>query len=387
MAHPYGIEGEALEIVAAAKKVADEVIGGRASETDGGARFPAENLRALGERGLMGLCLPKSVGGKGQPPRTFIAVAETLAEACGSTAMIYVMHVVGAQMIAASSTLQDRDALLREIAEGRHLTTLALSEKGSRSQFWMPVSRLSQDKDGYVTNAYKSWVTAAHHAHSFVSSAQRPGGNGPMDSTLYLLRAKGQGIRVAADFDGLGLRGNDSAPVSVESYHVPERDLITPNGKGLEGMLTVILPWFAAGTSAMANGLSRAALAAAQKHMTSTAFETGGGLRELPTLRARLAEMSAMTDAARALLGYTVREMEAPNEMTPLFVLESRLVALETAVEVTDRAMKACGGAAFSKHMPLERLFRDARAGWVMAPTVDHLKEFVGRALTGLPIP
>jgi alkylation response protein AidB-like acyl-CoA dehydrogenase len=72
--------------------------------------------------------------------------------------------------------------------------------------------------------------------------------------------------------------------------------------------------------------------------------------------------------------------------MTPLSVLATRAAALETAVHVTDLAMKAGGGAAFSKHLPLERLFRDARAGWVMAPTVDHLHDFMGKALTGLPL-
>jgi alkylation response protein AidB-like acyl-CoA dehydrogenase len=78
--------------------------------------------------------------------------------------------------------------------------------------------------------------------------------------------------------------------------------------------------------------------------------------------------------------------MLEPNEETPLYVLQSRMAALETAVHVTDLAMKACGGAAFSRHLGIERMFRDARAGWVMAPTVDHLQEFVGRALTGMPL-
>jgi alkylation response protein AidB-like acyl-CoA dehydrogenase len=68
------------------------------------------------------------------------------------------------------------------------------------------------------------------------------------------------------------------------------------------------------------------------------------------------------------------------------WVLRTRLAALQTAVQVTDLAMKTCGGAAFSRHLGIERLFRDARAGWVMAPTVDHLADFIGRTLTGLPL-
>jgi alkylation response protein AidB-like acyl-CoA dehydrogenase len=126
---------------------------------------------------------------------------------------------------------------------------------------------------------------------------------------------------------------------------------------------------------------------ATAKHMSETGFEhTGAKLRDLPQLRARLAEMSARTAQARALLGYTVGELEKPDDFTPLYVLEARLSSIQAAIDVTDLAMKACGGAAFSNHLPVERLFRDARAGWVMAPTADHLQDFIGKALTGLPL-
>jgi len=123
------------------------------------------------------------------------------------------------------------------------------------------------------------------------------------------------------------------------------------------------------------------------EHLTRTEFaHDGTRLRDLPTLRARLAQMSVRTEESRSLLGHTLDHLEDPSEVTPLFVLLSRLSALEAAVAVTDLAMKACGGTAFSKHLSVERLFRDARAGWVMAPTVDQLKDFVGKAMTGLPL-
>jgi alkylation response protein AidB-like acyl-CoA dehydrogenase len=138
----------------------------------------------------------------------------------------------------------------------------------------------------------------------------------------------------------------------------------------------------------MANGLCRAALAATTQHLSTARFEhSDSGLRDLPVLRARLAHMFARTEASRALLGRALGEMEAGADVAPLFVLSTRKIALETALEVTDLAMKACGGAAFSRQgVSVERLFRDARAGWVMAPTVDHLDDFIGKALTGLPL-
>lgn len=348
---------------------------------------PAESLEALAREGFYGLCCAASFGGQGQGPASFAAVVEEVARHCGSTAMVYVMHVTAAKTIEASSTFPARADVLRAVCGGAHLTTLAISEQGSRSQFWAPLSRLTEHAGGYQTHAVKSWVTAAQHAHSYVTSSQCPGAQSPLEFTLYVLPRTRPGIQRSGTFDGLGLRGNDSAPVRLEGVSVASADLLTEQGKGLDCALQVILPWFSVGTAAMAHGLCCAAIEATAQHLQGTGFaHTGTGLRDLPNLRARLAEMSVATEQSRALLGHTVRELAAPDEATPLWVLRTRMAALQTALQVTDLAMKACGGAAFSRHLGVERLFRDARAGWVMAPTVDHLADFIGRALTGLPL-
>jgi alkylation response protein AidB-like acyl-CoA dehydrogenase len=387
MIHVYGLSNAALENVSTAAKLAAEVLAPNAADVDVQGRFPDEGLKALADAGLYGLCLPKEAGGKGCGMRAFAGVAEELAMACASTAMVYVMHVSASQAIATSETLREREAILKEIAAGRHLTTLAFSETGSRSQFWMPVSRLAENNGHYVTSASKSWVTAAGHADSYVSTAQKPDAASPLESTVYLVKTKADGVRVSSGFNGLGLRGNDSAPVSLDQIQVQKSDLISALGEGPKVILEVVLPWFAIGTAAMANGICRAAVKGTTDHLVSAKFEHDGStLRDLPNLRARLAEMSVRTEQSRSLLGQTLDQIDDPSEVTPLFVLQSRLAALQAAVDVTDLAMKACGGAAFSRHLGIERLFRDARAGWVMAPTVDHLKDFIGKALTGLPL-
>ena len=389
MPHVYGLDEHALTFAESAQQLADDVLARHAVKVDREGRFPTEGLRALAAERLLGLTVAEALGGRGAGLRAFVAVAEELARGCASTAMIYVMHTSATQAIAAS-TLADRDAVLSQIARGEHLTTLALSEKGSRSQFWAPVSQLRAHGDGFVTTAAKSWVTSANEADSYVSSAQMPGAQSPLQSTLYFARTQSDAVRPQPGFDGLGLRGNDSAPVSLEELPVAKSDLMTEQGKGADMMLQVILPWFAVGSAAMANGLCRAAVAATAAHLSSTTFaHDGKALRDLPQLRARLAEMHTRTEASRALLGRTLGEMEAGSAEAPLFVLSARKLALTTAVDVTDLAMKACGGAAFSRqtaHAPIERMFRDARAGWVMAPTVDHLDDFIGKALTGLPL-
>jgi alkylation response protein AidB-like acyl-CoA dehydrogenase len=204
---------------------------------------------------------------------------------------------------------------------------------------------------------------------------------------VFLVRRTAPGVKVAGAFDGLGLRGNESAPVSLTDVGVAADDLISPMGEGATTILQVVLPWFSIGTAAMSNGLCRAAVAATTAHLGGTTFtHTGSQLRDLPNLRARLAEMAVRTEQSRALLGHTLDHIDSGSAAAPLIVLQARLAALQAGSDVTDLAMKACGGAAFSKQLPLERVFRDARAGWVMSPTVDHLLEFSGRALTGLPL-
>lgn len=386
MIHPYLKEANNPQ-VDMAKELAAGVLAENAPAVDDAGQFPTENIAALRDAGLLGLCVSKELGGGGEGMRTFAAVVEEIATACPSTAMIYVMHVTAAQAIA-SSELKNRESILRDIAAGKHLTTLAFSETGSRSQFWAPISKLVSDgKDGFTTSASKSWVTAADHADSYVSSAQMPGARSPLESTVYLIKRGAPGVKTSGQFRGLGLRGNDSSPVAIDKAAVGAGDLISKQGEGANTMLQVVLPWFSIGTAAMANGICRAALDRTAMHMSGAGFEhTGTSLRDLPTLRARIANMGVRTSQSRALLGYTLATIESGAAEAPLYVLQSRLSSIEAAADVTDDAMRICGGAAFSKHLGVERFFRDARAGSVMAPTSDHLRDFVGRVLTGLPL-
>ena len=142
MTNIYGIDEQGLEYVNAATRIA-ETIRGQAPEVDKLAAFPRAAIKMLADGGLPGLCIPVDSGGKGQSPAVFAGVVEQLSQACPSTAMIYVMHVSASQAFVATQTLAGREALLKEIAAGKHLTTLAFSERGSRSQFWAPVSKLA----------------------------------------------------------------------------------------------------------------------------------------------------------------------------------------------------------------------------------------------------
>jgi alkylation response protein AidB-like acyl-CoA dehydrogenase len=376
--------------VSKAREIASRVLAPSAGQNDKAGRFSTEAVVSLGESGLLGLMLPVDVGGLGLGPRTFAAVVATLAEADASVAMVYLMHILGAATISAAraSASQTVTPILQEISAGRHLSTLAFSEAGSRSHFWAPVSRAHRNGNGVRISAQKSWVTSAGQAHSYVVSALAPEGAGPTDSTLYLLPAQTRGLTVAGPWDGLGLRANASSPIALDDCQVPADFQLTDDGAGFPAMLNVVLPLFNLGTAAVALGLCRTAVAGTAAHLKSAKFEhLGQSLGEsLPTLRAQLAAMQIDTDGLSARIDDLIEHLEKPRETTMLRVLECKAAAGDVAISVTSAAMRVCGGAAFSKHLNIERLFRDAHAGAVMAPTGDVLREFIGKSLLGIPL-
>src|SRR6266478_5548617 len=371
-----------------AREIADHVLAPAARQNDKEGRFSTEAVDALGRAGFLGLMLPTEFGGTGLGPRTFAAVTATLAEADASVAMVYLMHICATATIAAARPGAAVAQMMKEIATGRHLSTLAFSESGSRSHFWAPVSRARRNGTGVRITAKKSWVTSAGHAQSYVISSLASDGTNPTDSTLFLVPAGARGLSVAGPWDGLGLRANASAPMALDDCEVPSGFQLTEDGAGFQAMLDVVLPLFNLGSAAVALGLCRAAVTGTATHLKSARFEhLGQSLGEsLPTLRAQLATMQIDTDGLAARIDDLVDHLERPRETTMLRVLESKAAAGDIAIAVTSAAMRVCGGAAFSKHMAIERLFRDAHAGAVMAPTGDVLREFIGKAILGMPL-
>jgi alkylation response protein AidB-like acyl-CoA dehydrogenase len=381
----YRLNEGQWRILEKVKSVADSSVAPHAARVDRDRAFPKESMAALAEAGLLGLTVPAEFGGMGQGLRTLAASLDEVAQRCASTAMVYLMHACGVACYAAAP---DRTRpLLVAAARGAHLSTLAFSEKGSRSHFWAPVSKAEARNGGLTLTAQKSFVTSAGHADGYVVSTLSTAATQPIESTIYLVMRDDSGVKVSGAWDGLGMRGNASAPMSLENVVVTESRALTAPGKGLEMMLGVVLPMFQVGTAAVALGLAEAAVAATAKHLTSARLDhLGSRLADLPIERARLAQMRLATDRARAHLVCVLDAIEAPGPSTQLLVLEAKAAATETAVEVTELAMRACGGAAFGGAHGIERFYRDARAPIVMAPTTDQALDFIGRALCGMEV-
>ena len=352
-----------------------------AFEVDRSGSFPSESMKALSSAGLAGALSSTQSGGLGVGLAGAARIVQRVAQECGSTAMVLTMHYCGVAVLEAYGP----DHVRRAAAMGNHLSTLAFSEAGSRSHFWAPASAARESGNQVILDAEKSWVTSASHASAYVWSSRPLAAEGL--STIWLVTAGSDGLAVRGPFEGLGLRGNDSSPVSAAGVSASRSAMLGSDGQGFEIMMNVVLPVFAVLNAACSNGLMAGALRRTVEHVTRTKHtDTGESLADLPTIRNYIARMQVKTDMSAALLEDTLAAMSAQRPDTTLRVLECKAAAGETANEVLDLAMRVCGGAAFRKDVAVERFFRDARAAGVMAPTTDVLYDFIGKAVCGMPL-
>ena len=367
---------------AALEQICIETIAAEAPAVDQHAAFPERGLNALAAAGLMGAVSATEVGGLGLGPRAAAAIVGRIAQECGSTAMVMCMHFCGTAVLEAHAPQDVR----RAAASGAHLCTLAFSEAGSRGHFWAPVSTAKRNGDGIVLDAQKSWVTSASKATSYIWSSRPLGADGGL-STIWLVPAATPGIRVQGPFDGLGLRGNDSARVSASGARVPEGAMLGEDGKGFDIMMGTVLPLFNVLNAACSVGIMEAAVQRTSQHASGVRFaHLDSSLADLPTIRNYIARMRVKSDMARTLLEDTISAIETGRGDATLRVLSCKAGAGEAATEVVETAMRVCGGAAFRKDLAVERYFRDAHAAGVMAPTTDVLYDFIGKAVCGMKL-
>jgi isovaleryl-CoA dehydrogenase len=361
--------------------VIENTIAPAAGDVDRTGAYPRAALDALATAGILGLLSSPEVGGGGGSLADAAEVVERIAAACGSTAMVVLMHYAAVAVLEAHGPRETRE----EIARGGHVSSLAFSEAGSRSHFWAPMSTATADGDDVRLDARKSWITSAGEATSYVWSSRPVSADGPM--TLWLVPADAAGLRTAGRFDGLGLRGNASSPVTADGVVVPLGSRLGADGAGMDISMATALPTFVVGSAAFSLGLMEALVGEAAAHLTRTRLEhLGQTLAEQPVTRAEFARLRTRTDEVRAFLADTLAALGEGRADATLRVLQVKAVAAEAASEVADGVLRLCGGAAFRKELGVERRFRDSLAARVMAPTTGTLRDFVGRTCLGQPL-
>ena len=376
------------ELRAAAEEVAGDTVLAESEAVDRDAVWPERSMRAVAAAGLTGLHVPARLGGHEQGLLALAAVAETLARACPSTALCFGMHCVGTAVIAAKATRDQEERYLRPIAEGRHLTSLSLSESGTGSHFYFPQTELRRDGDSLVVDGTKQFVTSGGRADSYVVStmASTHAADAGEFSCL-IIDGHSPGITWLEPWRGFGMRGNSSRGLRLEEVRVPAANLLGEEGDEIWYMFEVVAPFFLMAMSGTYLGIAGAALDLTIQHLRSRRYEhSGEGLRESSVVQHRLGEIWTEVEKSRGLIYHAARLGDAGDPQALAAILACKADVADVAVRVANEAMTLCGGIAYREDGRLARLLRDARAAHVMSPTTDVLKQWTGRSLLGLPL-
>ena len=379
---------EIQTVLAENEKISHEMLRANADGIDESRRFPRENLQALGKAVVLGLLIPTEYGGAGAGIAEMSQVLDTQAQNCASTAMITLMHYCATAVIAAKGSDRLKQQFLPACARGENISTLAFSETGSGGHFYMPVSEVSQSNGRKTLSASKSFVTSAGEADSYVVSTRKAGAGAPTETNLYVIAKDAPGFSTQGRFEGLGLAGNASAPMSLQDVAIDDATRLGAEGTGFQSMLEVVLPHFQIGVASVSMGLAKAAQQAIVGRMGARKYAHAGGaaLASIPRVQYLVAEIALAVNSGQAFLLETIRKAQAADPAAMLDVLGVKVAAADACLAAVSRAMTLGGGWAFGRRGGLERIFRDAQAAAVMAPSSDVLKDFIGKASLGLPL-
>jgi alkylation response protein AidB-like acyl-CoA dehydrogenase len=372
-----------------------------AKRSDDELKFPRRNLELLGEHGFLALTVPEEYGGLGENHVAYSMACETIARyGCASTAMCYVMHMgaVNAIMLRATPALIEK--YIRPLNSGK-IGTLSYSDPETGSHFWYPISSGAERVNGgFKVRKKASWTTSAGFADFYVVQTTSPDFKGYDDLSVFVVDAEDAHAQPAL-WDALGLRGNQSGGLDVQGT-IPGDQVVGPVGDGAESNDESVDPWFLLGSSSVWNGISMGAIDIAKRHTTRKRHvDVGLRVCDYPTIQDYVGEAIIDTNACRTFVLSVAeafdRATDSNRRVLPPgttaraaflhWAWQMKFAAAKNVASVVDKMLHACGGSGYKRDMELERYLRDGKAGWVMGPTNEVLRQFVGKsALLGFEV-
>ncbi|MER2996667.1 acyl-CoA dehydrogenase family protein [Pontibacter populi] len=377
------------DILSEIEHIAKNTVKSEALAVDAQGKWPEDSIRELQQAGLGGLVVSEELGGHGQGLHAIARACEILGEYSGSVALCYGMHCVGSAVIGAKATEQQKEEFLKPIAQGKHLTTLALSEPGTGAHFYYPQTQLLALSDNeFLLNGSKSFVTNGSKADSYVVSTAGVDPEATRDEfSCLVLRNDTAGLEWGPDWKGLGMRGNSSRTLLLKDIKVPSHSLLGEVGDQLWYIFQVVAPYFLTAMSGTYLGIAQAAFNEARQHLIERSYShSGTTLSQNSILQHRLGMLWAKIERTRQLLYHATREGDNGNPAAVLPILASKAEVAHCCVDVVNDAMTLMGGIAYSQQSRMDVLLRDARAAHVMGPTTDILYTWLGRGLLEQPI-
>ncbi|HYV16597.1 MAG TPA: acyl-CoA dehydrogenase family protein [Conexibacter sp.] len=369
------LSDEQREIRALARRFAEQEIAPHAAGWDREHHFPKEVFARLGELGLMGACVPVEHGGAGADFLAYVLALEELARADGGVAVTVAVHTSAVTLpLLAHGSEEQIGRLVPPLAQGHELGAFALTEPEVGSD--AAALRTRADAEGRITGA-KQFITTGSHAHTLIVFARDAEGPAAGKVSAYVVRRPAAGLTVAREEEKLGLNSSSTAALSLED--TPGERLGAP-GAGMRIALAT-LDGGRIGIAAQAVGIAQAALDLATAYAQERhAF--GRPIGALGQIQHKLAEMQTEIEAARALTWRAARLKQTGLPHT-VEGAQAKLFASAVARRQTGEAIQVLGGYGYTKELPAERYYRDAKVTEIYEGTSEIQRLVIARALLG----
>jgi alkylation response protein AidB-like acyl-CoA dehydrogenase len=338
---------------------ADARVRPAAAETDRQERFPREIVAELGRLGVMGCFVPERWGGAGFDYVAYALAVEELSAACASTGVIFSAHAsLATWPILALGTDAQRERYLPRLANGEWLGCFALSEPSSGSDAGSIRTTARRDRDHWVLNGSKNFITNAPDADLAIVFASLDLAQGNRSLAAFIVETAWPGWEVVRVEEKMGIRGAHSAQLALTDLRVPQENLLGAENEGFKVAMKT-LDGGRIGIAAQAVGIARAALADSLAYVRERrAF--GQALADFQGLQWRLADMATAIEAARLL---TLRAAFLKDGGLPYTkeAAMAKLFAAETAMSCAIQGVQLHGGYGYTREFAVERYFRDAK--------------------------
>jgi alkylation response protein AidB-like acyl-CoA dehydrogenase len=370
-----------------ARRIAQEKIAPSAEHFDRTGEFPLENIQLLGENGLMGIEVPESYGGAGMDPISYVlAMIEIAAGDCAHSTIVSVNNSLFCNGILKFGTEEQKQLYVRAIAEGREIGAFALTEPQSGSDATaMRCRAVKQDDGRFVINGKKSWITSGPVAKYIVLFAVTDPDKGAKGITAFMIDTAKSGFFRGKTEPKLGIRASATCEIEFQDYVAEAHEVLGTEGEGFKIAMGV-LDAGRIGIASQAVGLARAAYEAAVAYVKERK-SFGQPIGSFQMIQAKIADMKCRLDAAelltlRAAWAKSNADRNGGRYSTEASV--AKLSASETAMFITHQALQIHGGMGYSKEMPLERYFRDAKITEIYEGTSEIQRLVIARNETGL---
>lgn len=376
-----------LSIQAIARDFAQKRIVPVAAELDARGEFPLENIQEMGQLGLMGIEVPEEYGGAGMDPVSYVlAMVEIAAADAATSTIMSVNNSLFCNGILKNGTEEQKQKYVRAIASGEAIGAYALTEPQSGSDASNMHTRAVKNADGdWVINGKKSWITSGPVARYIVLFAVTTPGMGARGVSAFVIDTRRPGFLAGKTEPKLGIRASATCEIEFHDYVCPQEDMLGAEGKGF-GIAMGVLDAGRIGIASQAVGISRAAYEATlQWSRDRKAF--GQPIGTFQMTQSKIADMKCKLDTSLLLTlraAWTKAQADKNGGRFGTEASMAKLVASESAMWITHQAVQIHGGMGYSKEMPLERYFRDAKITEIYEGTSEIQRLVIARAETGL---